>query len=198
MRITKDITDFMFISDEPQASDIIFMPGDGNPDIPERAALLYKQGYAPYLLPAGGVSVKLGKFSGVMSKKELYNKDYASDWAFYADVLMHNGVPTEAILREDKSGFTKENALFSRRVTDKQGLQIKKAILCCKSFHARRSLMLYQMAFPKAHIYVVPVDVYGINRETWHRSAYGVKRVFGELQRCGVQLEEDFTLLTAE
>jgi len=64
-------------------------------------------------------------------------------------------------------------------------------MICCKSFHARRCLMLYQLAFPEAEIYVVPVDCYGITRDNWYTQEYGIDRVLGELARCGNQFVED-------
>lgn len=186
-RIIDDITNFIFVEDEPQKADIIFLPGGSHPLAPEKAAALYKTGYSPLLLPAGGVSVNHGKFTGVKLKADLYNLDYQSDCEFYTDVLVKNGVPKQAILREDKSGHTKDNAFFSRRVTDENELTIKKAIICCKSFHARRCLMLYQLAFPEAEICVVPVVCYGITRANWFKQDYGITRVMGELARCGNQ-----------
>jgi uncharacterized SAM-binding protein YcdF (DUF218 family) len=183
----RDITDFIFVSDIPEPSDIIFLPGSSSPEIPEKAAALYHEGFAPLLLPSGGVSVKSGRFAGVKSKGDNYNKDYQTDCEFYTDVLIKNGVPETAIMRENTSGFTIENALFSRRITDEKGLVIHNGIIVCKSFHARRCLMLYQMAFPEAELRVCPVDVYGINRDSWHTFEYGVDRVLGELARCGNQ-----------
>ncbi len=52
-KIIDDITDFIFVSDEPQEADIVFLPGGSNPLPPEMAATLYKRGYAPLLLPSG-------------------------------------------------------------------------------------------------------------------------------------------------
>lgn len=186
-RIINDITNFIFVSDKPQKSDIIFLPGGSFPDIPEKAAELYHEGYASLLLPSGGVSIKTGKFAGVKSKQEIYDKDYQTDCEFYSDALLKNGIPQQAILCEDKSGHTKDNAFFSRKVADANGLRIKSAIIVCKSFHARRCLMLYQLAFPEAEILVCPVDCYGITRDNWHTFEYGIDRVLGELARCGNQ-----------
>ena len=78
-------------------------------------------------------------------------------------MLLKNSVPISAIIPEDKSGYTIQNAFFSRQVTDERGINIKRAMICCKSFHARRCLMLYQFAFPEAEIFIVPSEVYGIN-----------------------------------
>ena len=163
------------------------MPGGSFPDIPEKAAELYHEGYAPLLLPSGGVSIKTGKFNGVKSKKEIYDKDYHTDCEFYTDVLLKNGVPYNAIIPENQSGHTRDNAFLSRKVADEKGLVIRAAIIVCKSFHARRCLMLYQLAFPEAKILVRPVDCDGITRDNWHAFEYGVDRVFGELARCGNQ-----------
>ena len=57
-RIITDITNYIFVSDESQKVDIIFLPGGSLPEILERAAKLYHEGYALLLLPSGGVSVK--------------------------------------------------------------------------------------------------------------------------------------------
>ncbi|MCL2107584.1 MAG: hypothetical protein FWH26_11075 [Oscillospiraceae bacterium] len=68
-QIVNDITGFIFVADEPQKADAILMPGSSDPGIPERAAELYAQGFAPVLIPSGGVSFKTGKFNGVKRKK---------------------------------------------------------------------------------------------------------------------------------
>jgi len=190
-RIIADITNFIFVSDEPQKVDVIFLPGGSFPEIPEKAAKLYHDGYAPLLLPSGGVSVKSGKFNGVKSKTDIYYEEYKTDCEFYNDVLLKNGVPRDSIICEDKSGHTRDNAFLSRKVIDEEGLIIKKAMICCKSFHARRCLMLYQLAFPEAKIFVVPVDCYGITRDNWYKQEYGTDRVLGELARCGNQFVGD-------
>lgn len=195
MRIISGITDFIFVNDEPHASDIIFIPGGSHPELGERAAELWKAGFAPLTLPAGGVSVKSGKFHGPRSKTDIYSGQYQTDCEFLADVLVKNGVSPEAILGEDQSGYTKENAFFSRKVTDEKNLAIKKAILVCKSFHARRALMCYQLAFPEAELYVNPVDCYGISRDNWYDSEYGIQRVLGELMRCGNQFNAEILQL---
>lgn len=190
-RVIEDITEFIFISDKPSPSDVIFLPGGTDPAIPEEAAELFKKGFSPVLLPSGGVSVKTGKFGGVKRKREIYMGDYQTDCDFYIDVLRKSGVPSSAIIGENKSGYTKENALLSRKAADAYGLAVRSALLVCKSFHARRCLMCYQLAFPKAEIRVVPVDVYGISRENWYMQEYGIERVLGELSRCGNQFVDE-------
>ena len=148
--------------------------------------------YAPFILPAGCYGINAGKFFGAKNKKDIYNKDYETECEFYTDVLIQNGVPESAVLCEDKSTFTQENAMFSRKITDEHNLEIKSAIICCKPFHARRCLMYYQLEFPEAEIKIVPAKN-SINRDTWFLSKEGIELVLGELARCGNQfLQEDY------
>jgi len=118
IKIIDDITNFIFVEDKPQECDIIFLPGGSDPAVPEKAAELFNAGFAPFLLPSGGVGIKTGKFGGVKKNRDVYDKDYQTDCEFYSDVLLKNGVPISAIIPEDQSGYTIQNAFFSRRVTD--------------------------------------------------------------------------------
>ena len=185
----KTIEDFVFAEDVPEKSDIIFVPGNGYPEMAEHAARLYREGYAPYILPSGRYSVLAGHFSGVLSKKTVYNKDYDTEWEFLKDVLLRNQVPAEAILQEDKATFTYENAIYSRKVTDTLGLEIKKAILCCKSYHARRAQMYYQKLYPDTKFYVCIDCPDGITRENWNKTNEGIQAVTGEVTRIIQQFQ---------
>jgi len=48
------ITEFMFFETGVEQSDLILIPGGSHPQLMERAAELYHQGIAPYILPSGG------------------------------------------------------------------------------------------------------------------------------------------------
>ncbi len=189
--IIADITDFIFVSDEPEKVDAIFLPGGSFPEQPEYAAELYRKGYAKWLVPSGGVSVKREQWPGVRSKADIYNGDYQSDCEFFMDVLLKNGVPASAVIGENQSGHTRDNAFFSRKAVDERGVTIQTALIVCKAFHARRCLMLYQMAFPDVDIKVCPVHCYNITRDNWYESKAGIDRVLGELARCGNQFVGD-------
>ena len=190
-RIINDITNFIFVEDKPQKVDAIFLPGGSHPQQPEYAVELYRKGYAKWLIPSGGVSVKRDSWPGVRSKADIYNGDYQSDCYFFTDVFIKNGVPSDVIVGEDKSGHTRDNAFLSRMVVYEKGIEIKAAIIVCKAFHARRCLMLYQMAFPDTKFYVCPVVCMGITKDNWYKSEQGIDRVLGELARCGNQFVGD-------
>jgi len=195
-RIIDDITKFVFVKDEIEKSDIIFIPGASYPELGEFAADLYKNGYSDKIMPSGGVTIKGGGFKGVRGpKKEIYCKNYSTDYEFLTDVLQINGLPAAAIIEESTSGWTKENAYFSRKIADEKGIDIKKAILCCRNFHARRSLMFYQFAFPEVKFFVHPVTTYDgdveITPDNWYTIEIGVKRVLGEIQRYSNQFNDE-------
>lgn len=185
-KFLQQFTDFVFVEHTPSPSDIIFIPGNGYPQMAERAASLWKEGFAPLVLPSGKYSTLTGKFSGVQAGRDRYPGSYDTEWAFLRDVLLKNGVPESAILREDTATYTYENAIRSRELTDSLGLTIRRAILCCHAWHARRCLLYYQLMFPEAEILVCPSDT-GINRSNWYQSGQGIDLVLGELERCGGQ-----------
>ena len=179
----KEIGDFIFLENDPERADIIFVPGNGYPQMAERAAELYKKGFAPLVLPSGKYSITDGKFSGVLSERQKYNGCYETEWEFLKSVLMQNGVPESAVLKENQATFTWENARFSRNVTDSKELKIKKAIICCKTHHARRALMYYQRAYPETEFLVCPCVVDGISHENWSETERGIDAVTGEVSR---------------
>ena len=187
----KDISEFIFVSDPPENADIIFIPGGSYPELPEHAARLWREGFAPLVLPTGKYSVKHGRFYGVQTKTDLYRGAYRTEFGFMRDVLLKNGVPDSAILREDRAEYTQQNAVFSRAVTDAAGLAVHRAIIVCKAFHARRCLIYWQLAYPDTAFRVCPVSPDGVTRENWFRTEKGLDRVLGELARCGDQAAAD-------
>ncbi len=186
-RFLDQISDFIFVEDKPERADIIFVPGNGFPQMSIEAARLWKEGMAPWILPSGKYSIGKGAFTGVQAMKEKYQGPYQTEWEFLKDVLMKNGVPADAVLKEDQATFTWENAKFSRKVTDQAGINIRKAIICCKNYHARRALMYYQRAYPDAEFRVCPCCVDGITRDNWTESERGIKEVLAEVNRIVTQ-----------
>lgn len=184
MSFVDEYTDFIFLEDEPEQADIIFIPGSDQGALAVRAAKLWKEGYAPVLLPSGKYGKLRGKFSG--------DTAYETEWEYLSSVLIANGVPKEAIWREDKATFTYENAIRSREVTDAAGLTVRCALLCCQAFHARRAKLYYQVCFPEARILVCPVVTKGIDRNNWHRSEAGIRTVLTEVEHCGSQFGQIF------
>lgn len=190
-RFIQMFTDYIFVEDEIAKADVIFVPGNGFPHMAEKAAELYRQGYAPYVIPSGRFSKVLGHFEGVQCFAEKYRGPYETEGEFLSDVLEKNGVPKEAILTEDQATFTYENAIYTRKLTDNAGIEVKKAIICCKTWHSRRCLLYYQLLYPETDFIMVGVDVgNGVDKNSWYRSEEGRNLVLGEMERCGSQFHE--------
>lgn len=188
--VIREITSFIFREDEPQKADIIFIPGGAYAEIAEHAAELFHQSFAPALLPSGKHSITNGSFLGARGPlASKYPGPYRTEWEFLSDVLKQNGVDQTAILKEDQATYTYQNAIFSREATERAGVQVKKAILCCQAFHARRCLSYYQMLFPDTEFFVCPAVTRNISRDNWYETPEGVDLVMSELTKCGDQLK---------
>jgi len=99
------------------------------------AAYLYHNGHAPLILCTGGYDTP---------------KHVKTEAEVCAEILLGNGVPASAILMEEISQSTEENAIEARKVMDAH--QLNTTILVTDNFHILRSRMLF-------NIYKVPVIV---------------------------------------
>ena len=183
MGFVQDITDFIFVEHEPEQADIIFSPGGDQGALAVTAARLYKAGYAPYVLPSG-------RFSKPVGHCRIPGCEERTEWDFLHELLVREGVPDSAILEEKKATYTYDNAIYSRKVTDSQGLSIKKAILCPQACHARRALLYYKVCFPETEFLVCPTVTREISRENWFLEEQKIDIVLGELEKCGSQFHE--------
>ncbi len=171
------ITELVFVETELEKSDVIFIPGGSHPQLVEKAADLYHQGLAQYILPSGGYNLKL--------------TSYKSEWAFFKETALQYNVPESAILKEDQAGNTFENADFSRSTLIDRGIEVKKAILVCKAYLSRRALLTYQQVFPDVTFFVAPVyDYRGISKDSWFLNRGHIHIVMGEVAKIGVYFED--------
>lgn len=178
------ITQFLFVHDQPEKADVILVPGCSRPDLAIRAAQLFHEGFAPYVLPSGRYSKPVGHF---VQKDLSRGGEFQTEWEYLHSVLREKGVPENAILKEDKATFTWENAIFSKQVLEERQIKVSKALLVCKTYHARRALTYYMQQFPGVQFLVVPVVTDGISREDWFLRQESTAAVLGELKRMGEQ-----------
>src|SRR4051794_32989786 len=104
------ITELIFVETEMAPSDVVLIPGASQSQLMKKAASLYHQGLAPYILPSGGVNPGLE----------------STEWKFLRNVGITCGVPEGAILKEDKAKNTFENASFSLEVLRAMEYTLKK------------------------------------------------------------------------
>lgn len=193
MKFYDYMTEFIFVEHQPEKADIIFVPGGNYPDSARYAAQLYKEGWAPYVMPSGKYSIVTGKFVLAEQMQDEGIPEelvYETEWDYLRGILVENGVPSEAVLKENEATYTYENAIYSRKKLDEMGMIVKKAILCCQAFHARRCLLYYQEQFPDTEFIVCPVVTKGISKDNWYQTEHGIQTVLGEIERCGAQFHE--------
>lgn len=180
-KFLEELTNFIFLEDEPQKADVIFLPGSEEGVLAKTAARLYLEGYAPLIVPSG----KYAKWTGHSMVDQ-----FETESDHFAYLLMEAGVPEEAILKEREATYTYQNAINTRKLLDERGIKVKKALLCCQAYHARRSKLYYQILFPETEILVIPTITKGITRDNWFRNREMSDIVLGEIERCGSQFHE--------
>lgn len=185
------ISDFIFYEDELMQADIIMIPGTSRVKVPEKAAELYQKGYASKILVSGLYNINRNGFPVENIKENKYKKYFASESEFLKTVLLENGVSSEDIMQECISRNTLENALISKEIIEKSLLNISTAIVCCQAFHARRVQMTYSIVFPNIKLIIYPIISQNIGRNNWYLSETGIKRVLGEVERCGKYFKKD-------
>ncbi|MBA2177023.1 YdcF family protein [Halobacillus locisalis] len=165
------ITDFIFVETEISPADVILVPGADHPELMKKAADLFKNDMAPYILPSGGYKPHVG----------------TTEWEYLRKVGMENGVPPEFILKEDEAQHTLENARYSLDVLKSNGIPHGKVIIVCKACHSRRALMCYQEAFPRNTKFMVSpvVGRFGITKENWFTTEVGIRRTMTEVEKIG-------------
>lgn len=189
MKFLRDITEFIFLEDLPEKADLIIVPGNTWPQPARRAAALYHEGMAPYIVVSGRYSKGRQTFAGAACEGDRYKGAYMTEADFLTDVLIREGVPETAVLQERKAEFTLENARYIRRLLEEKKMTVKKALICCQAFHARRCRMYFEYVFQDTDVefLMCPAVTQGISRCSWMESQKGLDTVLGELRRCGEQ-----------
>ena len=180
-KFLEEMTNFIFLEDKPQKADVIFVPGSEEGDLAKTAAKLYLEGYAPLIVPSG----KYAKWTG----HSIVGK-FKTESDYFAYLMMEEGVPEKAIIKEREATYTYQNAINTRKLLDERGIDVERAILCPQAYHARRSKLYYQVLFPDTEILVVPTVTKGVTKDNWFKSRETAELVLGEIERCGSQFHE--------
>ncbi|MCR4763277.1 MAG: YdcF family protein [Lachnospiraceae bacterium] len=201
----RDLTDFIFVDDAPEQADVILICGSSRKAPAIRAAALYHEGWSDRILPTGRFGHNFPDFRAEMrrlSENDGRDPDRVIDeisaeavragkpfplteWEYQRIQLLLAGVPEQAVLREDQSTNTFENAVFAREVLAREGIQPRTMILCCQAFHARRALWTIGSEFPDTRILTCPADTRGYTKDNWFRTKDGYDKILDELRKCG-------------
>lgn len=119
--------DFLVISEQPLASDVIIVLG-GSSERDLYAAELYNLGFSRKIIVSG-----VSPSAGIMAER-----------------AVKNGVKREDIILEQKAISTYQNAIFTREIMLDNGFQ--SAIVVSSPFHMRRSRLVFERVYKNSGI----------------------------------------------
>lgn len=166
----REITDYLFLADEPQPSDLIFVVGGQHLERAERGVALFHQQVAPWLMFAGG-------------NKCASHEAAAERFRAFALSL---GVPAEQILLEANSHNSLDHVLMSLPIIDHTvGLPSIRAITLVSAPHHMRRLKQVVAKHVPRHValYCCPDERTDSNRENWWHTEEGRELVYRELEK---------------
>jgi len=154
--------------DRPAVADaIVVIGGDHKPERVWWTVDLYKRGYAPVLIISGGTVVFEG--DEWITEAEMMRR-YARIW----------GVPDEAIILEERSQSTVENAQFCQEICSSRGYQT--ILLVTSPYHSRRARRTFRDELGTGTTVLVQPALQGFFKLFWWRYPDHVLVVLYEYQ----------------
>jgi uncharacterized SAM-binding protein YcdF (DUF218 family) len=182
--LAKKVWDYMLMHQKLKQADMIFVLGSNDIRVADRAAEIYKQGYAPLILCAGG-NGKASDFSEPEAK-------------IFSERIIALGVPKENIILEPNSTNTGENILFSKKLLQQKEIEVKKIIAVQKPYMERRTYATFMKQWPGIDLIVTSPYVsyreYSSNknpRERFVNVMVGDLIRIREYPKLGFQIEQD-------
>ena len=136
--------DYLLVAQPPASADVLFVFGSQDLAMPDRAAELYRAGYAPAVLVTGG----FGRMTrGVFDQPEAL---------VFRARMMEAGVPEAAIVTETVAGNTLENVRFGLAALRRAGRPARSALLVAKGFVTRRAVATFAAQAPDVRVRACP------------------------------------------
>ncbi len=157
---------FLTVDSGPVTGDVIVVLGGGSRERPERAAELFKEHAAPYIIVSG--------YGDAENNRRL---------------LVSAGVPAKAIELENRSKTTRENAQFTIRLLREK--QVKRVIVVTSWYHSRRALACFRHDAPEIKFFSRP-SYFASARADWSNHHIGSRirleyvKLLGYWMRYGV------------
>lgn len=129
--------DYLQLHQEPEAADVIVGFGCYDHNVARRAAQLYRDGFAPWVLFTGG----LGRNTAGLLK--------LSEAESFAGTAMECGVPGDRILLEPRSANTRENIEFTRELLEARGIPHGRILGVHKPYMERRICAAMGVYWPR-------------------------------------------------
>lgn len=187
LELTQILWDYMCLHQKIEKADCIVGFGCYNEDVARRAAQLWLDGYAPYILFTGA----LGRNTKFMWTD--------SEARRFARVAMAEGVPEDAILIEERATNSGENLIYARKLLQERNFPAKKIIGIQKPYMERRLFAAFPVYWPEAEVTVTSYP------QTMQEYLAGVHRfgrtpeqtihmIVGDFQRIALYAEKGYQI----
>lgn len=181
------ITDVVFGPQVPlQNGDLIFVFSSAQAGIWQATLQAWRQGLAPQIFVTGGQSKTAD------AEYAAYVGDRTEN-AIITEKLIANGVPTTAIIGEDRSANSLENVIFATEVFD--FTTVKRVVFITKAHVVGRHWRTLKQHLPATvelipYSYVAEYNGITVTRDNWVASSVGRARVWGEYLRIQAYSEK--------
>lgn len=186
-QLAQILWDYLHLGQEPQKADILLGLGCYNEDIPQRAAELYRAGYAPLVV-----------FSGALGRntRSMWTESEASR---FARIAVESGVPEEAILMEDRAANTGENLMFTRQLLLDRAIPVKTVLAVQKPYMERRIAAAFPVYWPEVSVTItspqLTMEDYFRRVQAWGRTKEDtIHMLVGDFQRIPIYAEKGYQL----
>src|SRR5688500_13166487 len=147
LQLAKKLWDYHHMNHKLEKADVILVLGSHDLRVAGRGAEVWLEGRAPLLVFSGG----LGNLT-----QHIWKESEADQ---FARIAIEMGVPSEAILVENKSTNTGENIVFSRKLLHEHNLDPASFIVVQKPYMERRSYATFKKHWPEKHILVTSPQI---------------------------------------
>jgi len=144
VQLLAPLWNFLSLSETPAQSDVIFVFGCIDMNIPKYAAKLWKAGFAGKILVTGD--------SGLMKSNE-FN---CTEAEAFADCIKKTGVPKENIFIESMAKNTGENVRFGMELLVKYNVNPKSLLLVARPFSMQRCVATFHKFYPNIKVTPCP------------------------------------------
>lgn len=172
---------YMRMNHEIKHSDCIIGLGSIDTNVANVASELYLKGYANKLIFSGG----LGKIT-----YKLWDETEAEK---FAKIAIEKGVPRKNIYIEKESTSIGDNFRFSKKLIEKEKLNIKSCIVVCKPYNEKRVYSAFKKILPEYEVIICSEDIsceeyYNQNGSEW------ISVLVGDIQRMKLYYEKGWQI----
>jgi len=181
--LAQKVWDYHHVNNSLEKSDCILVLGSHDTRVADRAAQLFLDGWAPLLIFSGG----LGRLT-----EDMWTETEADK---FAKIAREMGVPSEAILIENKSTNTGENITNTQKLLKQHNLDPQSFIVVQKPYMERRSYATFKKHWPDKTLIVTSPQISFLDYPNEEISLEKVIHIMlGDLQRIKIYAEKGFQI----